>query len=75
MATKQWVVIECFLLQVIVGIIAAVGEPSFTASHHEIQADISASICSFAFCSSDEYYSVFRERDGSPANATSTFAL
>ncbi|XP_065920092.1 fibroblast growth factor receptor homolog 1-like isoform X2 [Dysidea avara] len=54
----------------IFGIVTAVGEPSFTASHHEIQADIFATICSFALCSSEDYYSVFRERDGSPANAT-----
>lgn len=70
MANRKWVYIKCFLLQAIVGIVtAAVGEP---ASHHEIQADIFASICLSKSCSLEEYYTVFRERDGSPANATST---
>jgi len=68
-AEQQWFAASLLLL-VLYSSANATNQPIFTAQ--EIQEDIFDSICSFAFCSSEDYYSVFRERDGSPANATST---
>lgn len=69
MDPTQWS-IKLLLLQGV--LIAAAVDASLNFTAQEVKQDIFSSICSFRYtCNNEEFYSVFRERDGSPTNPTS----
>ena len=73
METVQWFI---WFLLLNGTLIAAAVNTQLNYTKEDVEQDIFASICSFSFrgsCNSrDFYYSVFKERDGSPTNTEST---
>lgn len=70
METAQWFI---WFLLLNGGLIAAAVNTQLNYTAEDVEQDIFASICSFrGSCNSKDFYSVFRERDGSPTNTRST---